>query len=363
MASSTGSAPTSLNVVIPAGLKRKAASPETEVAEALQNSGSISKLSIAAIPNKQDKKRMLNNCHALASWLEQHGSQLTEVVLCMDEAQEVQLVQSLFKCPNLQLTRLLVSAADFPESLLLKLPTTLEVFSGHLGANGKLAPFVALPNLKSLAVRCYPTNRYDGHYTTAGIPPALLQHQSLQCLIIDASYSVYITDESVSPKVPVSKLKLLAITGDLSQEDIRKFIVSAPELQHLCLRSSTLSQMDPDRQQTSMSLNLGKLADLRALELGFPQLQTKFLGLEQLHKLSAALLCGQFGARPPLLPKALAEAGEEPSPEIAFGSIIAKTATVAGTKKLFQINECHRMQHKTLILEPKWVLKLSDSII
>ena len=363
MASSTGSAPTFLNVVIPVGLKRKVASPETEVAEALHNSGSISKIHIVATPNKQDKKRRLNNCHTLASWLEHHGSQLTEVVLCMDEEQEVELVQSLFKCPNLQLTRLLVSAADFPESLLLKLPATLEVFSGHLGTHGDLAPFVALSNLKSLAVRCYPTHRYDGHYTTAGIPAALLHHQSLQCLIIDSSFTVEITEKSMSPGGAASKLKLLAITGDLSPADVQDLIANAPKLQHLCLRSSTLSQVNSLREHTSISLNLGKLADLRALELGFPQLKTKFLGLEQLHKLSAALLCGQFGAQPPVLPKALADAREEPSPEIAFGHIIARTAPVAGTKKLFQINECHRLQHKTLIIEPKWVLKLSDAII
>lgn len=282
----------------------------------------------------------------------------------MDEEQVVELTQSLFKCPNLQLTRLLVSAADFPKSLLLKLPATLEVFSGHLGTHGDLAPFVALANLKSLAVRCYPTHCYDGHYATADIPAALLHHQSLQCLIIDASFTVEITEKSMSPEGAASKLKLLAITGDLSPADVQDFIANAPKLQHLCLRSSTLSQVvDSHREHTSISLNLGKLADLRALELGFPQLQTKFLGLEQLHKLSAALLCGQFGAQPPVLPKALADASKEPSPELAFGHIIARTATVAGTKKLFQINECHRLQQKTLIIEPKWVLKLSDAII
>ena len=365
MASSTnpGSAPSSLTVVIPAGLKRKVASPETEVSNALDNSSSISKISIVATPDKQDKKLRLNNCHMLAFWLEHHGSQLTEVVLSMDEKQEVELVMSLFKCPNLQLTRLLVSAADFPIGLLQKLPATLEVFSGHLGAFGDLAPFVALPDLKSLAVRCYPTSRYDGHYTTADIPAALLHHQSLQCLIIDATYTVQITEKTVSLGRAASKLKLLAVTGALSSADAQELIAKAPELQHLCLRCSPLSQMCNHTTQTSVSLELGHLVDLRALELGFPHLKANFLGLEQLHKLSAVLLCGQFGAQFPALPKALADAGEEPSPELMEGRIIAKRATVAGTKEKYRINECMSLQHSTLIVEPKWVVKLSNLII
>ena len=365
MASSTdtGSAPSSLSVVIPAGLKRKVASPETEVSNALDNSGSISKISVVATPNKQDKKRRLNNCHMLAFWLEHHGSQLTEVVLSMDEKQEVELVLSLFKCPNLQLKRLLVSAADFPTSLLLKLPATLEVFSGHLGAHGDLAPFVALPDLKSLAVRCYPTGPYDGRYTTADIPAALLHHESLQSLIIDATFTVEVTGKSVSPGGAVSKLKLMAITGDLSPADVQDLVASAPQLQHLCLRCSPLSQICNDTEQTCMSLDLGKLVDLRALELGFPQLQTKFLGLQQLHNLSAVLLCGQFGSRLPLLPKALTDASEEPSSELIQGCIIAKRATVAGTKEKYKISECMSLQHSVLIIEPKWVVKLLDSII
>lgn len=366
MASSTdtGSAPSSINIVIPVGLKRKVASPETEVAEALENnSSSICKISIVAIPNKQEKKRRLNNCYSLACWLERHGSQLTELVLSMDEAQEVQLVESLFKCPALQLTKLLVSAADFPSELLLKLPATLEVFSGHLGAHGDLAPFATLPNLHTLAVRCYPTDRCDGHDTTAGIPVAMLHHPSLQCLIIDATSTVRITEKNVSSDEATSKLKLLAITGDLSPDDVRVLIASAPELQHLCLRCSPLSQMFSFTKQTSVTLDLGKLADLRAVELGFPQLQTKFVGLQQLHKLSAVLLCGQFGAQPPLLPKALADASEEPAPELTEGRIIVKRAFVAGTKEKYKINESMSLQHNVLIIEPKWVLKLSDSII
>lgn len=365
MASSTdtGSAPSSLSVVIPAGLKRKVASPETEVSTALDNSGSISKISVLAMPNSQDKKRRLNNCHMLAFWLEHHGSQLTELVLSMDEEQEVELVLSLFKCPNLQLTRLLVSAADFPTSLLLKLPATLEVFSGHLGAHGDLVPFVALSKLTSLAVRCYPTGPYDGHYTTAGIPAALLHHQSLQCLIIDATSTVEITEKSVSPAGAASKLKLLAITGDLSPADVQQLLASGPELQHLCLRCSPLSQMCSQTKQTSLSLDLGQLLDLRALELGFPQMQTKFLGLQQLHKLAAVLLCGQFGSQLPLLPKALTDANEEPSPDLMEGRIIAKRATVAGTNEKYKINECMSLQHSVLIIEPKWVLKLSDSMV
>lgn len=367
MASSTdtASAPSSINIVIPVGLKRKVASPETEVAEALENSSSsICKISIVAIPNKQEKKRRLNNCDSLACWLEQHGSQLTELVLSMDEAQEVQLVQSLFKCPTLQLTKLLVSAADFPSELLLKLPATLEVFSGHLGAHGNLAPFVSLPNLHTLAVRCYPTDRCDGHDTTAGIPAALLHHSSLQCLIIDATSTVTIKEKSVlNDEAASNKLKLLAITGDLSPDDVQALIASAPELQHLCLRCSPLSQMFSFSQQSSISLDLGKLVDLRAVELGFPQLQTKFVGLQHLHKLSAVLLCGQFGAQLPLLPKALADANEEPAPELMEGRIIAKRAFVAGTKQKYKINESMSLQHNVLIIEPKWVLKLSNSII
>ena len=365
MASSTdtGSAPTSINIVIPAGLKRTLASPETQLADALNNSGSISKISIIATPNKQDQKRRLSNCDALARWLEQHGSQLTEVMLSMNEAEEVELVSSLFKSPNLQLTKLLVSAADFPSALLLKLPATLQIFSGHLGAHGNLAPFAALPNLQTLAVRCYPTSRYDGHYTTADIPSALLHHGSLQCLIIDATSTVQIRDKDMPADGAVSKLKLLAITGDLSPTDVQDLIASAPELQHLCLRCSPLSQMCNHTEQTSISLDLGKLVDLRALELGFPHLQTKFLGLQQLHKLSAALLCGQFGARLPALPKALADASNEPSPELMEGQFVVRRATVAGTKEKYKISEAMSLQHSDLIIEPKWVAKLSNSII
>ena len=217
--------------------------------------------------------------------------------------------------------------------------------------------------IKSLAVRCYPTGPHDGRYTTAGIPAALLHHESLQCLIIDATSTVEIKGKSVSPGGAASKLKLLAITVDLSSTDVQGLIASAPQLQNLCLRCSPLSQMCNYTKQTCMSLDLGKLVDLRASELGFPHLQTKFVGLEQLHKLSAVLLCGQSGSQLPLLPKALTDASEEPFPELAQGRMIAKRATVVGTKEKYMISECMSLQHSVLIIEPKWVVKLSDSII
>ncbi|KAL3155169.1 hypothetical protein ABBQ32_013110 [Trebouxia sp. C0010 RCD-2024] len=366
MASSvdTESALTSLDVLIPVDLKRSLRTPETEVMEALHNSGSITKISIVAKANKHDQKRRLGNSVLLARWLEQHGSQLTELVLSMQEAQEVELVLSLFKCPNLQLTKLLVSAADFPSDLLLKLPASLKAFSGHLGAHGDLAPFVALPNLQMLAVRCYPIHKYDGRFTTAAIPAALLHHPSLQFLIIDASSSVYITkSDDVSPDEPVSKLKLLGITGDLVTADVQAMIASAPDLQHLCLRCAPLSQMCGASEQTCMNLDLGKLVDLRATELGFPHMGTKFCGLQQLPKLSAVLLCGQFGAHLPALPKALANAENEPAPELMEGRVIVRRAMVAGTHEKYKINESMSMQHNQLITEPAKLAELSDLII
>lgn len=79
----TGSALSALDVVIPIGLKRTLRSPEAEVRDAIDNSGSLTKILIAAKPNKKDQKRRLDNCHVLADWLECHGSQLTELVLSM----------------------------------------------------------------------------------------------------------------------------------------------------------------------------------------------------------------------------------------------------------------------------------------
>lgn len=270
----------------------------------------------------------------------------------------------MFKCPNLQLTKLLVSAADFPPDLLQKLPASLRVFSGHLGAHGDLAPFAALPNLQTLAVRCYPTHRSDGHDTTAAIPPALLHHPSLQCLIIDATSSVYITKSDAPLHEPVSQLKLLAITGELVTADVQAMVASAQDLQHLCLRCSPLSQMyAPVTRHTSINLDLGRLVDLRAVELGFPHLQTRFCGLGQLPKLSAVLLCGQFGAQVPALPKALADASNEPAPELMEGQMIVRRATIAGTNEKYKINESMSIQHSDLIIEPAKLLALSDLII
>ena len=365
MASSSnpGPSPSVLNVVIPIGLKRTRAPPEQEVADALENSSSIRKISIVAIPNKHDKKRQLNNCNTLAKWLKNHGSQLTELVLSMDEADEVKLMEALFKCPNLHLTKLLVSAADFPVDVLQKLPATLEVFSGHLGAHGDLTPFAALPSLKTLAVRCYPTHRYDGHDSTADIPRALLHHPTLQCLIIDVTSAVKITQKDVMCDGSDSRLKLMAITGDLSNGDVQELVAKAPKLQHLCLRCSPLSQMFSAVKQSSIALDLGKLADLRAVELGFPHLKTSFCGLQQLHKLSAVLLCGQFGGQRPALPKALAEASDEPAPVLMDGQIIVRRATVGSTNEKYKINVAMSLQHSDLIIEPKWVAELSDSII
>ena len=352
-----------MDVVIPVGLKRTRAPPEQEVAEALENSSSLRKLSIVAIPNKQDRKRQLNNCNTLAKWLEKRGSQVTELVLSMDEADEVKLMTGLFKCPNLCLTKLLVSAADFPAEVLQKLPSTLKVFSGHLGAHGDLAPFAALPSLQTLAVRCYPTHRYDGHDSTAEIPCALLHHPMLQCLIIDATSTVEITEKDVMCEGPESKLNLMAITGDLSSGDVQELIAKAPKLQHLCLRCSSLSQMFSMVKESSIALDLGKLADLRAVELGFPHLKTSFSGLQHLNKLSAVLLCGQFGGQRPALPKALAEACDEPAPQLMDGQIIVRRASVGSTNKKYKINVAMSLQHSNLIIEPKWVAELSDSIL
>ena len=357
-----------LDVTIPIGLKRTRAPPEYEVASALNNNSNLSRISIVALPNKKDKKRRLNCCSILADWLEQHGSQLTELVLSMDEADEVQLVSALFKCPGLQLTKLQVSAADFPQEFLQKLPNTLQIFSGHLGAHGKLEPFAALTHLHSLAVRCYPTQRWEGHESTAGFPLALLYHPALQCLIIDASSFVYIGDEDAVCDGPESKLKVVAITGNVSSADVKTLIAKAPQLQHLCLRISPLSQMYSMGGVSSadsgpLSLDLGKLTDLRALELGFPHLKVSCSGLQKLQKLSAVLLCGQFGAQKPALPKALAEEPDELAPELLAGQMIARTATVAGSNKKYKLTVAMSLQHRSLIIEPKWVAELSESII
>ena len=162
----------------------------------------------------------------------------------------------------------------------------------------------------------FPAERYDGHESTADIPPALLHHPSLQCLIIDATSFVGITDEKAVCEASESKLKLVAITGNLSNADAQMLITKAPKLQHLCLRCSPLSQMFSmglPSAKKSISLDLGRLTDLRALELGFPHLKARYSGLQLLPKLSAVLLCGQFSARP-ALPKHLADASDEPAP-------------------------------------------------
>lgn len=364
MASSadTPSSSTCLDVIIPIGLKRTRAPPESEVADALKNSSTLSKFSIIALANKKDKKRKLNNVDQLAEWLAKHGSQLTELVLSMDEADEVQLVSNLFKCPDLKLTKLQVSAADIPKELLQKLPQTLELFSGHLGARGDLAPFAALPKLQTLAVRCYPTQRIDGNESTAKVPLALLHHSNLQCLVIDATSFVYITDKDAECQGAQSQLKVLAITGSVDSADAQMLIDKALGLQQLCLRVSTLSQLYGMGESGSIALNLGKLANLRAVELGFPLIKATYSGLQHLGQLSASLLCGQFGAHKPALPKALAEAYDEPTPEIAAGQMIARTATIAGSKQKYKIGAAFNI-HSTLVVEPKKLALVLESIV
>ena len=138
MTSSAEQAETLLRVIIPVGKKRARDLVESQIADALVPNSNISKIHILSDTDQQGRKGSISSCSFLGKWLQENGAQLTELVLSMDEAAEVKIVASLFQCRDCQLTRLLVSAADFPPDLLQKLPATLEVFSGHLGRFGDL---------------------------------------------------------------------------------------------------------------------------------------------------------------------------------------------------------------------------------
>ena len=87
------------------------------------------------------------------------------------------------------------------------------------------------------------------------------------------------TDKDAASNGSKSKLKLLAITGDLSNADVQMFVRLAPKLQHLCLRSSPLSHFSSMIKQSALVVDFGQLSDLRALDLGFPHLTTSYNGL------------------------------------------------------------------------------------
>ena len=207
-----------------------------------------------------------------------------------------------------------------------------------------------------MAVRCYRTNRIDGHHSHADIPRLLLHHPTLQCLVIDATSKFYISDGQVPFEAPVLQLKLLAITGGLSPADLRKLTNKTPQLQHLCVRASMLSLARQTHE--TCHIDVAHLAHLRVLELGFPIVHVNFTGMEHLHKLSAVLLCGMFGAQKPTLPEALADAPDE-----VTGSgheFIARRALVPGTNERHGLTEAMRMEHRDLVIQPLAFIALVD---